>query len=314
MNTQLVSVIIPSHNAALYIRDAIASVIRQTYQQCEVIVIDDGSSDGTEDIVAQYATVKYVRQHHLGVSAARNLGIRLTKGPLVAFLDADDYWLPDKLSRQVRFLSDHPQYGMVFTEHTMIDAQGNTLCITDKRPILNGDPVRNIFLLSNIGTPTVMVRRAVLDAVGPFDESLHCAEDENLWMRIAMEFPVALIPSPLVMVRRHNNNLTRRPDDVLKGVSKHLEVLHQRYPKIAERIRDLPRLRQAQLHFSAGLEHLARNSLGAARKEFSSAIQNRVSVSRMLYWLACFLPLPVFEMLRSMRRYFRKSVYSKTAD
>lgn len=308
------SVVIPSHNAARYIRDAIASVLRQTYQPCEVIVVDDGSSDGTAEIVGRHANIQYVRQSHLGVSAARNLGIRLTKGPLVAFLDADDVWLPDKIAHQVRFLSEHPQYGMVFTEHTMVDAVGNTLRITDKRPILNGDPVRNIFLLSNIGTPTVMVRRAVLDAVGPFDESLHCAEDENLWMRIAMEFPVALIPSPLVMVRRHNDNVTRHPEDVLKGVSNHVEVLRQRYPKIAERIRDLPQLRQAQLHFSAGLEHLARNSLCEAKREFFNAIKSRVSVSRMLYWLACFLPLPAFEMLRSMRRHIKKSVYSRTAE
>ena len=303
MSTPLVSVVIPTYNAAPYLRDALKSVLEQTYRNCEVVVVDDGSTDNSAQIVAEYPSVQYVPQQHRGAAAARNFGIRATTGALIAFLDADDYWMPQKLEQQVRFFAEHPSYGMVFTDHITIDPQGRTLQVTNKRPILDGDIVRNIFLLSNIGTPTVMVRRDVLSTVGSFDETLHCAEDENLWIRIAMDYPVGLIPVPLTIVRRHNDNVSGRPEVVLHWVSKNIERLNERCPRIAQRLRGLPRIRYAELHFSAGLHHLTSDALGAARKEFALAATKAVSLKRVAYWLACFLPLPAFRTARVLRRW-----------
>src|SRR5690348_15579178 len=110
----LVSVIIPAYNYARYIPGAVNSVLAQTYQNHEIVVVDDGSTDGTRQALGDSLDkISYIYQHNRGVSAARNVGIERSRGELIAFLDADDVWVPDKLDRQVRFLRDHPSIGMV---------------------------------------------------------------------------------------------------------------------------------------------------------------------------------------------------------
>lgn len=301
MSSPLVSVVIPAHNAAEFVGEAIDSVLRQSYRHYEIVVVDDGSSDTTASIVGRYPGVRLLRQPQRGAGAARNAGIRSTKGELIAFLDADDWWTPDKLERQVALLGSRPDAGMVVTEHVHVFDDGGA-AVTDKSLALAGDAVRGIFLHSLIGTPTVMVRRHVLDGVGLFDESLTCAEDENLWMRIALRYPVVLLPAPLAYVRIRAGSLSRDTAALSAAVHWHLDLLPARYPEVAHRLGELIEVRRAALLFSTGLHALTHDDFAAARQSFANSFRTRPGVKVAAYWLSCLLPPRAFRTARLVRR------------
>lgn len=301
MSSPLVSVVIPAHNAAEFVGDAIDSVLQQSYRHYEILVIDDGSSDATASIVARYSGVRLLRQPQRGAGAARNAGIRSSKGELIAFLDADDWWTPDKLERQVALLASRPDVGMVVSEHINVHTNAPSF-VTDKRSTFDGDAVRGIFLNSMVGTPTVMVRRGVLHAVGLFDESLRCAEDENLWMRIALKYPIVLLPAPLAHVRIRADSLSRDNAALSAAVHRHLDLLPQRYPEIARRLGALIEMRRAALFFSTGLHALAHEKFAAARQAFANSFRTRPGLKAATYWLSCLLPQRAFRAARFVRR------------
>lgn len=301
MSSPLVSVVIPAYNAAPFVGEAIESVLRQSYRQYEIVVVDDGSIDTTAAIVAAYPGVRLLRQPQRGAGAARNAGIRATQGELVAFLDADDWWTPDKLERQVALLASRPEVGMVVTEHVNVFDAGHSP-VTDKQAAFAGDAVRGIFLHSFIGTPTVMVRREVLETVGLFDESLPCAEDENLWLRIALRYPIALLPLPLAYVRIRAASLSRDIEALGKAVHRHLDLLPARYPEVAQRLGDLIETRRAALFFSTGLHALARDDFTAARQAFADSLRLRPQLRTAAYWLSCLFPRRAFRAIRLVRR------------
>jgi len=195
----LVSVIIPTYNRAHLLGRAIESVLAQTFRDFELIVVDDGSTDCTGELLRSFgSSVRSVVQLNRGVSAARNHGIRVASGELLAFLDSDDEWLPDKLERQVR---DFDPLRPWLISHT------------DEIWRRNGDPVRQKeihrkqsgFFFDRalerclISPSSVMISRALLDHVGLFDESLPAAEDYDLWLRITAFHEVTFVPEPLVI-------------------------------------------------------------------------------------------------------------------
>ena len=173
-----VSVVIPAFNAARFLPDALESVFQQTFTDYEVVVVDDGSTDDTAQLVNRYGNrMRYFFQENAGVSRARNRGIRESAGKYIAFLDADDVWLPTKLARQVERFRQRPALGMVFTDGVSFNEQGvlRGSKIKWRRRLAKRDLIRAIFLYSGVGTPTVMVRRDVFDRVGYFDETLDLA-------------------------------------------------------------------------------------------------------------------------------------------
>jgi len=135
MSTELVSVIIPAYNSEKYISDTIDSVLNQTYKNLEIIVVDDGSTDNTEKVVKEklsnFSNFKFLKQCNLGSAEARNLGIRNSNGNYIAFLDADDLWLPQKIEKQIKFFLNNPDYGLVFTRRKIITPYGKI--IEDKK-------------------------------------------------------------------------------------------------------------------------------------------------------------------------------------
>ena len=195
-----VSVIIPTFNRAEKVARAISSVIAQTFADFEIIVVDDGSEDNTEQTVAQFdERLVYIAHHsNLGVSAARNTGIKKSCAPLIAFLDSDDHWLPEKLAVQVKFFNNHPQAVACQTEETWI-RKGKRVNPKKKHLKPSGDIFEPSLKLCLVSPSAVMLKRSLLEEVGLFDEDLPACEDYDLWLRIACRYPVYLIKEPLIV-------------------------------------------------------------------------------------------------------------------
>ncbi len=206
----LVSVIIPTYNRARFLAEALNSVLIQTYPLWEIIVIDDGSTDETEELVKKYP-VRYVKQAHQGVAAARNQGIRLARGELIAFLDSDDLWLPKKLERQVAFFRDHPEAVAVQTEEIWI-RQGRRVNPKKKHAKESGFIFHRCVELCVVSPSGVMLKRNIFEEIGLFDETFPVAEDYELWLRLSARYPIYLIKEPLVVKRGgHEDQLSRQP-------------------------------------------------------------------------------------------------------
>lgn len=194
----LVSVIIPTFNRAYILPKAIESVIKQTYKNLEIIVVDDCSRDSTSEIITRFP-VKYVKlPQNSGPSRARNRGIYHARGEFLAFLDSDDQFLPKKIEKQVKFLLDNPQFILVQTDEVWFKG--------DKRlnPKKYHAKAKGFFLdravkLCVVSISTVLVRRELFKSVGLFDESFPVCEDYEFWLRVALNYPVGLIEEPLVV-------------------------------------------------------------------------------------------------------------------
>jgi glycosyltransferase involved in cell wall biosynthesis len=238
-----VSIIIPAYNAAEFIGDAIRSVLAQNVSDYEVIVVDDGSTDGTREVLRAFDDrVQYVRQNNRGVAAARNAGIAMARGQWVCFLDADDMWMPEKLGRQLTLAVQHPSVGLIFA-----DAEERDAARIQKRSILETmrfgpdalrdvplrEPFRKLLVENFIPTSTVMIRTACFATAGTFDEELSNAEDRDLWLRIAAHFPIACVPQILAKKRSHAANISARTELALRSRIRVWMRARSRYPALA---------------------------------------------------------------------------------
>lgn len=196
----MVSVIIPTFNRARMVARAISSVLYQTYRGFEIIVVDDGSSDATTSVLKQFKERIILLTHprNMGVSAARNTGIRAASSPLIAFLDSDDYWLPKKLAVQTGFFHLHPDAVACQTEEHWI-RHGRRVNPRKIHRKPSGDIFTPSLRLCLVSPSAVMLRRSLIDEVGPFDENLPACEDYDLWLRISSKYPVHLIGEYLVV-------------------------------------------------------------------------------------------------------------------
>ncbi len=199
-----ISVVIPTYNRVDFLREAIESVLAQTFKDIELIVVDDGSSDGTQELVASYkGMIRYIRQQNSGPSAARNNGIKNAIGRYIAFLDSDDIWLPEMLSKQVSMFTENPTAGLVATGYRLI----NTVHELAEPVIMNKDELadaRNGNLYMNFfATSSVMVNKVCFDKVGMFNETLNFAEDWDMWIRILQRYSFVYLPEVLMHYRVH---------------------------------------------------------------------------------------------------------------
>jgi glycosyltransferase involved in cell wall biosynthesis len=195
-----VSVIIPTYNRRDFVREALASVMAQSVTEIEVVVVDDGSQDGTAAVVQEFAEVRYVWQPNRGVSAARNHGVTLSSGELIAFLDSDDLWQPRKLETQLSFFAHHPEALICQTEELWL-RNGIRVNPHHKHRKASGDIFARSLELCLVSPSAVMMRRALFERFGGFDENLPACEDYDLWLRLSACLPIALIPIPLVIRR-----------------------------------------------------------------------------------------------------------------
>ncbi len=312
-NILTVSVVIAAFNAERTIGETLDSIAAQTFRDFELIVVDDGSTDRTAEIVAQIAIgfpqLICLRQPNRGQPAARNAGIAAARGRYVAFVDADDLWTPEKLKKQVRYLDMHPEAGMVYSDAEVFDAaSGKTLCrVSQKCRLHEGDVLERLFLKCFIPSPTPMVRRAVFDHAGLFDESRELAigEDWNMWLRIAAVSRVGVVREPLAKVRMHAASMTGTANVETSLKAKRLIVEHavQRNP---ERLRALKARALVELEISAGMRYLRLGRPSEARALFAAALRQRpASLSSQMgmaaTWMPARLAVALGECLRGVR-------------
>ena len=229
MNNPLISVIIPAYNAEEFIAETLDSVLIQNYRPIEVIIINDGSTDRTAEIIKDYQLIKnskfynsdeinlvYIFQENAGQSKARNAGIRAAKGKYIAFLDADDLWTPIKLERQMKYLESNSEISLVFGDMMIFDKEGILVDSAFKKygypecdkngRVLNA--FENLLDQNFISVGTVLLKKNCLEVSGYFDESIRYAEDYDLWLRITLKFGIGCIPEIFRLKRMHDFNLS----------------------------------------------------------------------------------------------------------
>lgn len=214
-----VSIVLPTYNRLPLLQKAVASVLAQTFRAWELIIVDDGSEDGTADWVRTLTDprIRLLESEHCGLPARlRNQAIRPAHGAYIAFLDSDDRWQPDKLSTQLEALTADPHARWSYTAHTLIDATGRTLDLNRAKPWtpISGWITEHLLVHDAIvSLPTVLAERALLDEAGGFNESLAYCEDYDLWLRLAERARVLAVPAPLTCIRIHEESHTRgRPE------------------------------------------------------------------------------------------------------
>lgn len=227
-----VSVVIPAYNAAWCVRKAIDSVLAQGWRDFELIVVNDGSLDDTLAVLQSYGdAIHIVDQPNGGMSNARNAGIRTARGEFLAFLDADDWWLPGKLGRQVALLRERPEVGFCSCAARVEDLQGKVVNLWGC-PQWEGSFLVHLFG-SSADVPgscsAVLARRALVQQAGAFDETLRGAEDPDLWIRLAAISGYACLPEPMVIVLRRpgsvSRNLQAMRDSTLRMMRKNRPLL-----------------------------------------------------------------------------------------
>jgi glycosyltransferase involved in cell wall biosynthesis len=197
----VVSVIIPTYNRWPMVAEAVESVLGQDYSFFEVIVVDDGSTDGTSERLKKYrSSVRVISQERSGVAAARNYGVRSARGRYLAFLDSDDLWLPQKLGVQALLMEQHREVQICQTEEIWM-RRGAKVNPKAKHAKPSGDIFRRSLDLCLVSPSAVMMTMDLFNRVGRFDESFPVCEDYDLWLRIAKDHAIPLIPEPLVVKR-----------------------------------------------------------------------------------------------------------------
>jgi glycosyltransferase involved in cell wall biosynthesis len=206
-----VSVIIPTYNRAGVLPRALDSVISQSHAADEIIVVDDGSTDETEAVIrSAYLDITYLKQNNLGVSAARNLGIRHATGDWIALLDSDDSWLPEKLEAQRDRLLQDPDHRLCHTEEIWI-RNGNRVNQMNKHRKYGGDIYSHCLPLCVISPSSAVIHHSLLEDVGLFDEELPACEDYDLWLRICSRESVLFVETPLInKFGGHEDQLSRK--------------------------------------------------------------------------------------------------------
>lgn len=211
----LVSVVIPNFNYAAFLPKALESVIAQTYPNIEILLVDDGSTDGSREAAARFGPrVRIIEANRIGVAAARNRGIKEAKGEFIAFLDSDDAWDKEKIALQVAVALE-PGVGMVYTGLKHIDRDGHPIGFA-KTGSSGQDVLADMVLMRGPGVPasgsSALVSRQCLELVGGFDEQLTTSADWDLWRRIACRYDIRLLPEPLTHYRLHPGSMHRKVD------------------------------------------------------------------------------------------------------
>ena len=253
-DNQLVTVVIPAYNRVNYIEQTIGSVLDQTYPQIQLIVIDDGSTDGTYEKIQAYGDRLQLLTHpgHLnrGQSASINLGLRQASGKYIAILDSDDYWAPEKLDIQVDFLEKHPDIGLVYTNGYAVNAEGEILYAIYDNNHKEYNDTDAVLLDCYILLPqNSLVRKSVYDKAGFFEESYRSAQDHDMLIRIAEITKFAYLQDFLFFYRRHPGSISSTQQALRWETGfRILEKAGQRHPYKPTTLRK----RKAVLHYRIG--------------------------------------------------------------
>ncbi len=324
MENPKVSVIITTYNYGQFIQEAIESILDQTYKNFEIIVIDDGSTDNTKEVLKPYLNrIKYIYQENSHIPKARNTGILISKGEYLAFLDADDLWEKEKLKIQVEFLDAHPQIDMVFSDACVINQKGvistsflnnkkllrkipfQTVSVDNKiftRSIFE-DMVREIFIL----VTSVLVKRKVLIQAGMFDEACSRGlEGIDMWLRVINGCNVGFTDKVLSTYRIHGANTSADPQRWRLAYIKLYKKILSNYSDLKRGIRRFILKNLAQSYWDAGWYHFSKNELKESRKYFLQNWQYlpwniKYGLYSVAYYFASFLPIPIISLIRRIK-------------
>lgn len=340
----LVSIILPTYNRAYSVGQAIESVLKQTYRPIEIIVVDDGSTDNTAEVVARFGDdVRYVRQENGGVAAARNHGFAISRGEFVALIDSDDCWYPHKLEMQVAFLRKFPEAGMVWTDMAAVRDNGeqvydaylrifykaydrvrtedfmrNVGTIGDlgvqvptdvaQRPMWVGDIFSQLIGGTLVHTPTTLLRRERCRGTGGYDEHLRPnGEDFDFHLRTAVQGPVGFLDVPSIDYRIGNEDQLTAPSQGLTMARAYLLTINRWKEKHQDRITLSPSVFNDIVTYAnrwVGLEALVAGNHAEARRHLRYAIRGDGVVSRTTVLYALALTPP--SVFQMLRRARRR--------
>jgi glycosyltransferase involved in cell wall biosynthesis len=219
-----VDVIIPAFNASKYLPAALESVGSQTFEDWQIVLVDDGSTDNTAEVVAPFIDrfgpkLRYIRQENHGMSAARNTAIRASTSEFIALLDADDVWIPSRLAESVQAFAAQPRAGIAYGLITYMDQEGRPLGTFEGNVGHAEGRIAPYIYMRKVELPcvTVTIRRACIDEVGLFDETMRSTEDRDLWLRIALRHEVAFIPKVLAYYRTSPGSVSTNAQRMLQA-------------------------------------------------------------------------------------------------
>jgi len=295
----LVSVIIPAYNAEAFILEAISGVTAQGYPALEILVVDDGSSDGTATLVhRECPQARVIKQANAGAAAARNTGLKAAQGKFICFLDADDGWFPGKLQTQVKHFMRHPETGVVFHQwhvwHPSSDGHYAPLniqqCTNPQEidPELSGWIYHHLLLDCVVHTSTVMMRREVPEQIGQFRTELITGEDYDYWIRVSRHFQIDRLKGTYSFYRATEGSLTRMPKqsnneyDVLNNAIRRWGVASPNAKTVSPH--EISK-RLAKLAFDFGYAHYYCGSPKIARKAFLQCLKHQPLRWRALAYL-----------------------------
>ena len=258
-----VSVILPAYQAEATVRRATDSVLAQTIEDFELIVIDDGSTDRTREVVraVEDSRVRYVRRPHAGLPATLNAGLAEARAPVVAIQDADDWSVPQRLERSLEILERRPEVAVVGSRMPEVDAQGHEL--TPRAPFQAGDAYRVLMRFNPISNPSSAYRREVVMGLGGYDTRYGCAPEYDLWLRVSDDHVVLALDEPLAIRTLDGGNLStvRERRCIADSIAMRLRAMRRR-----RSVRGLPSLAHSALSFALPkrLKHARRRRRGQA--------------------------------------------------
>jgi len=256
------SVIIRTYNRARLIPETVQSVLAQTFQDFEIVIVDDGSTDDTETVLRQFndERIRYVYQTNQGLSAALNTGLRVSNAEYIAILDSDDLWLPEMLQTAVNTLDSKPDAGLFYAKASTIDANGKPLTqILGAPEKFPGETFKSILYGDCVAPGTVVLPRICFDRVGLFDETLRGNEDWDMWVRIARHYPFAYADRTLARYRYHKANYTSIPSNFGHLIQARIKVLDKVFSSsnIPEEALSIEAIAYRNVYIDVGLRWLS---------------------------------------------------------
>jgi glycosyltransferase involved in cell wall biosynthesis len=301
-----VSVIIPAYNAAAFIELACRSAVAQTHPDMEVVVIDDGSKDATASIAESIPGVTCIRKPNGGVSSARNVGMRACTGDLIAFLDADDIWHPQKIAAQVALMQRYPDSDLNYTRIVFDTANFNpdaSIPSDPEPPHTLINELEPTFRQPYLGTSSVMVRRRAYERVGGFDETLPFAEDIKFFLQVVVKRPqVAILEFPAVYKRPVAGSLS---EDSSAGYEKVLDVyreLIEQQPDLAANYPAMVSKTIAEHHLRHGRSELRYNRRSSAIASYWRAFSARPSGAACIGIMKACTPPAIVQAVRGFKK------------
>ena len=273
MDKPVISVIIPTYNRKKFIPYAVDSVLNQSFSDFELIIIDDGSTDGTDEYIKSLKDnrIKYIYQQNAGNHAARNTGLKIAKGKYIALLDSDDMWLPEKLMRQKAVLDEKIEYGLVYCGSLTIDSENN---LTGLKPIINhSGKVFDKMLMTNFlyNGSNVLFRRKCLEKVGNFNTNLSRMLDWDFYLRFSLYYKFFCLDEYLVKYRVHDDSLSK---NFIAYEQSGLMILDNIFatPNLSENYKNLKNKAYARRFRYMGIRYLENNKMKDARINLLNAI------------------------------------------